>query len=260
LSDIVLDGVLHHDRAGTERVGLRPIGLFSTVLLHDGRRVLRRLTAAMALLMATPLLGGTLPPPAATVGRHDIRLAGPPAMRVRVPGSARYVGGDRFVLYDIADCELHLFVDAGPDKRVRRYWWVQREAYLPARPDLTHDYASTGDRRETHWGLGVWVHPSLDRTDAPETPGSDGAQIRALLAKAGYTLPPALASVRLVHLLDEPGASGHGTRELMIIYAEDTASSGLRAGDVQQGADTRRAPMAEALVRRAVGSVGVEVR
>jgi hypothetical protein len=242
------------------RSGLRPVGLFSTMPLHDGRRVLRRLTTAMALLMATPLLGGTLPPPAATVGRHDIRLVGPPAIRVRVPGSARYVGGDRFVLYDIADCELHLFVDAGPDGQVRRYWWVQREAYLPTRPDLTHDYASTGDRRETHWGLGVWVHPSLDRTDAPETPGSGGAHIRALLAKAGYTLPPALASVRLVHLLDEPGTSGHGTRELMIIYAEDGASSGLRGADVKQGAEARRAPRAEALVRRAVGSVGVEVR
>jgi hypothetical protein len=194
------------------------------------------------------------------IGRHDIRLVGPPAIRVRVPASARYVGGDRFVLYDIADCELHLFVDAGPDRRVRRYWWVQREVYLPARPDLTHDYASTGDRPEMHWGLGVWVHPSLDRTDAPETPGSDGAHIRALLAKAGYTLPAELASVRLVHLLDEPGASGHGTRELMIIYAEDAAPSGLRGGDVKQGTDPRRAPMVEALVRRAVGSVGVEVR
>jgi hypothetical protein len=242
------------------RSGLRPVGLFSTMPLHDGRQVLRGLTTAMALLMATPLLGGTLPPPAATVGRHDIRLAGPPAIRVRVPRSARYVGGDRFVLYDIADCELHLFVDAGPDGQVRRYWWVQREAYLPARPGLTHDYASTGDRRETHWRLGVWVHPSLARTDAPETPGSDGAHIRALLAKAGYTLPPALASVRLVHLLDEPGTSGHGTRELMIIYAEDAAKSGLRVEDAKQGAEARRVPRAEALVRRAAGSVGVEVR
>jgi hypothetical protein len=214
------------------------------------------LTAVIALLVAAPLSAAPLPPPAATIGRHAIRLVGPPPIRVRLPASAHYVDGDRFVLYDIADCELHLLVDAGPDKRVRRYWWVQREAYLPTRPDLTHDYASTGDRRETHWGLGLWVHPSIDRTDAPETPGSDGAHIRALLAKAGYTLPPELASVRLVRLLDEPGTSGHGTRELMIIYAEDAASSGMRGGDVTQSAETRRAAIAEGLVRRAVGSVG----
>lgn len=226
-------------------------------MMESGR--LRTLIAAMALLMALPLRAAAgLPPPAAVIGRHDIRLVGPPAIRVRLPGAARYVGGDRFVLYGIADCELHLFVEAGPDKRVRRYWWVQREAYLPSRPDLTHDYASTGDRRETHWGLGVWVHPSLDRTTAPETPGSDGAHIRALLAKAGYTLPPELASVRLVHLLDEPGASGHGTRELMIIYAEDGAMADAELSDAKT--DPRWAAAARALTRRAVGSMAVEVR
>jgi hypothetical protein len=34
-----------------------------------------------------------------------------PAVRVHLPKSAEYVGADRWVLYGMADCELHAFVE-----------------------------------------------------------------------------------------------------------------------------------------------------
>ena len=46
----------------------------------------------------------------------------------------------------------------------------------------------------------------------------------------------------------------------MIIYAEDAATGGLRAGDVKQRIGSRRPPSVKAFVRRAVGIVEVEVR
>ena len=37
--------------------------------------------------------------------------------RIRLPESVQYVGADRWVLYDIADCELHAFVEADPAEK-----------------------------------------------------------------------------------------------------------------------------------------------
>src|SRR5207237_10808278 len=42
----------------------------------------------------------------------------------------------------MADCELHAFVDADPQKNVQRLYWVQFEGYLPTRPELKHNYDS----------------------------------------------------------------------------------------------------------------------
>src|SRR5207253_2835100 len=58
-----------------------------------------------------------------------------PSVRIELPKSVQYVGADRWVLYDIADCELHAFVNADRQKNVQRLYWVQFEAYLPTKPD-----------------------------------------------------------------------------------------------------------------------------
>lgn len=45
--------------------------------------------------------------------KHD------PAVRIQLPRSVHYAGGDRWVLYGIADCELHAFVETA-GKNVQR--------------------------------------------------------------------------------------------------------------------------------------------
>lgn len=47
-----------------------------------------------------------------------------------------------------------------------------------------------------------------------------------LLARGGYTAPTFLAQVRYVRLPDDPAGTGHGRRELMLIYGEDLALTG----------------------------------
>jgi len=211
-----------------------------------------------ALMLAA---NASLPPPAAKVADHAVEWRGPPQLRIRVPAKARYLGGERFVLFDVADCEIHLFVEAGPDRLVRRYYWIQREAFLPDQPTRTHDYAGNKDRREDHWGLGLWVRPRFGPTGMGEKPGSDGAHIRDLVARAGYRLPPEMMNVRLVRLLDEKGADGHGREELMIIYAEDMALSGVSVADLEHGQtiDPRWDAMGKALTERAVERMKVAV-
>jgi len=78
-----------------------------------------------------------------------------PRLRIRLPESVHDVGADRWVLYGIADCELHAFVEADEQKNVQALYWVQFEGYIPERPDLHHTYDSP--RRATIGGLDFYV-------------------------------------------------------------------------------------------------------
>jgi hypothetical protein len=152
----------------------------------------------------------------------------PPALGVEVPAQAEYLGVDRFVLLGIADCELHVYVEADAGRNVRRLYWIQREGYLPSRPELHHAYDSP--RHATLGGLDfyvdTWVSPEKPQAFEPD---SDVTHMRELVRARGYALPPRMRSVRFVHLLDAAKRN-----ELMIIYAE--ALPAEEAGIVERAA------------------------
>ena len=166
--------------------------------------------------------------PERKVTRSAVLSAQDPGVRVQLPESAQYVGADRWVLYGIADCELHAFVEADPQKNVQRLYWVQFEGYLPTKPDLHHRYDSP--RHAAIGGLDfyvdTWVRPDTAQTQK----GSDREHIEALLRQKGYRMPAGMMYVRLVHLLDQ-----QKRKELMIIYGEDLAPTGLSAADLSEG-------------------------
>jgi len=172
-----------------------------------------RIALAFAVAVANLSSCAAGPAPEREARGSAIVSAREPAVRIEVPREARYVGADRFVLLGIADCELHVFVEADAQHRVQRLYWIQFEGYLPSRPDLHHRYESP--RHETVAGMDfyvdTWVSPETPRDFEPD---SDVAHLRRLLAANGYTLPRT-RSVRLVHLLDDAKR-----KELMVIYAE----------------------------------------
>ena len=179
--------------------------------------------AAMTMLSA---IAPTAPMPLrAAVIDHMVTVPGPPALRIEVPRSARYAGGERFELYGNADAELYVFVDADANKRIRRFYWVQQEEYLPALPDRRYTYGKR-DKRTTLWGETAWIASGFGKTDRVTRPGSDREHMTAILKRAGYSAPPTMMQVRMVRLLDDPAGTGFGRRELMLIYAEDLALSG----------------------------------
>ena len=178
--------------------------------------------------MLVPILAAALAAPAlpsAVVGTHSVTIPGPPALTVTVPDAAHYAGGERFVLYGNAGAELHLFVEAGPDNRIRRLYWVQQEEYLPTLPDKRYTYGQK-DRRATLWGETAWIASGFGKSDFKTREGSDREHVRVLLKRAGYRWPSAMMQVRMVRLLDDPEGTGFGRRELMLIYAEDLGLSG----------------------------------
>jgi hypothetical protein len=150
-----------------------------------------------------------------------------PKVRIQLPKSGQYVGADRWVLYGIADCELHAFVDADGQKNVQRLYWVQFEGYLPTKPELKHKYDSP--QHAKIGGIDFYVDTWVRANDAEIQPGSDREHIEALIRAKGYKMPAGMMYVRLVHLLDE-----QKRKELMIIYGEDVASAGVTAAELHE--------------------------
>ncbi len=169
-----------------------------------------------------------------------------PAVEIQLPKSALYAGADRWILYDIADCELHAFVEADAQHNVQRLYWVQFEGYVPSKPDLKHTYDSPQHAQigGMDFYVDTWVRANTDE----KTSGSDREHIEALIHARGYKIPPGMMYVRLVHLLDE-----QKRKELMIIYGEDLVSTGFTAVDLHEGgkAYDRWPQIANGLVERA---------
>jgi hypothetical protein len=192
-------------------------------------------------------------PPERKVAGNVISSERDPAVRIELPKNAQYVGADRWVLYGIADCELHAWVEADAQKNVRRLYWVQFEGYLPSRPDLHHTYDSP--KHATIGGMDFYVDTWVRTNDAKTDSGSDREQIEALVHAKRYRMPSAMMYVRLVHLLDK-----EKRKELMIIYGEDLAATGFTAAELSEGgkAHDRWPDIADGLLERAARDVRIE--
>jgi hypothetical protein len=212
----------------------------------------RSIIVALSFLSVATLTAQTVPPERKVLG-NAVTSERDPAVRIELPKDARYVGADRWVLYDIADCELHAFVEADVQKNVQRLYWVQFEGYLPSRPDLHHTYDSP--KHATVGGLDFYVDTWVRTKDASTEPGSDREHIEALVRAKGYRMPEAMMYVRLVHLLDN-----EKRKELMIIYGEDLAPTGFTASELSEGgkAHDRWRDIADAMLERAERRIAIE--
>jgi hypothetical protein len=204
----------------------------------------RRFAVAIFLTLTGIASGGV--PPERTVQDNVISSLRDPKISVRVPSSAKYVGADRWELFGIADCELHVFVDADQNNNVQRLYWIQFEQYLPTKPDLHHIYDSP--QHATIGGMDFYVDTWVKQTDHNITADSDEEHVQTLIRAKGYKLPGGMMSVRLVRLLDQ-----QKRKELMFIYAEDVAGTGLTATDLRKGgaAHDRWPAIEQALIDRA---------
>jgi len=184
--------------------------------------------AALAALLVCSSANAQGAAPERKVRENVITSARDPSVRIELPKHVRYAGADRWVLFDIADCELHVFVEADAQKKVQRLYWIQFEGYVPSRPELRHDYSR--DRAMRVFDRDLFVRARFGSSSEPVKPGSDSEHVRRLLQAQGYTLPPDTINVRFVELLDAAAR-----KELMIIYMEDLSHRGLTAADLMPG-------------------------
>ncbi len=180
-----------------------------------------------------------------------------PVGSITVDAKFKYIGKSEFVLYDVADCEIHLFAQI-ENNVVQRYYWIQFEGYLPHKWFSSYNYGDDPQRvilgghafHERSWFTNV------DERRKSMKPGSDSAAVLKLFDAKGYRVGPSVVQLRMVRL-DESKR-----KELMIIYSENLALHGLTAADFAVGgkaAETKVAHL-EGLRQRAVSGLKMEMK
>lgn len=204
----------------------------------------RQLLGLCAALLLLPASAGAASPERVVKGSRIISRSDP-AITIKLPRDAKHIGADRWDLYDIADAELHLFVVADRDKKVKAWYWIQFEAYLPANK---HIYNYSKDEAVKFNGRDFRQRARFGPTNEAPRAGSDLEHVYAMVAKAGYTLPADMMNVRLVQVLDEAKR-----KELMFIYSEDLAPTGYSFAQLVDGDKTRPEwePIKKQLIERA---------
>ena len=144
-----------------------------------------------------------------------------------------HIGGQRFVLYGTADVEQHFFVEEHPDGKLKSFFWIQFEAFLPDN-NYTYDYSSSPLR------LQIGEFDFYTDTAAGKSsrffrlgwPGTDGYLARKFAADNGYTMPADYAYARLVHIPNDTSRE-----ELLIIFMEDLAPMGWTGEALREGGE-----------------------
>jgi hypothetical protein len=214
-------------------------------MISSTRRLVSLVTIPSALLVCSSL-GAQDKAPGRRVQANVITSERDPSLQIQLPKQVRYVGADRWILYDVADCEVHVFIEADERKNVQRLYWLQFESFIPTKPDLKHNYAAT--RTDKLGGIEFNVRARFGSSEEIPKQGSDLERVQGLIQAKGYKLPAGMMNVRLVHLLDP-----EKRKELMIIYAEDIAPTGFTVTDLLPGgkASERWPEIEKGLIERA---------
>ncbi len=178
---------------------------------------------------------------ARSVSGNDLVSEHDPAAILRFDPAFQYLGGQKFILYGMADTEQHFFVETTPDDSLKSVYWVQYEAYLPDK-SYTYDYQDSPLRMRLG-GYEFFTDTAVFHFDPDKTRrrGTDGAMARQFLASKGYAYPGEVIYARLVYLTDSSRQ-----KELMIIFMEDLALQGLVAMELEAGgAHAARRPRVE---------------
>ena len=187
------------------------------------------------------------------VGNDLVSEYDPPST-LRFAESFRHVGGQKFILYGVADTEQHFFVETNANDELKSVYWIQYEAYLPDKP-YTYDYddsplrVTLGDTEFFTDTAMVEFDPTIKRRR-----GTDGAMAREFLASKGYVFPRNFAYARLVYLTDEAR-----NKELMIIFIDDLASYGFTAAELNEGGSSasRYSEIEQVLIDRIESTLSV---
>ncbi|HUQ33412.1 MAG TPA: hypothetical protein VM095_14925 [Pyrinomonadaceae bacterium] len=176
-----------------------------------------------------------------------------PAVRLKFDKEFKYVGSQKFILYEVANAEQHFFVDADDQGRVKRLYWVQFEGYLPSNTEA-YDYKVNKAVKIGGLEFIADAYARNLKTDMGR-PDSDGSRARSFLESKGYRMASDdILSQRLVHLVDKQKRN-----ELMIIYTEALGERGLTAADFGENgrAAARRDEIMKGLLERALKSMKV---
>ena len=175
-----------------------------------------------------------------------------PAVQITFAPQFKYAGGQRFLLYGVAEAEQHFYTQSDASGKIERFYWIQFEHYLPSNK---HQYEYPSKRTLDLGGL-TFIYDMAafsDYAGAKNNPESDAAKTRTLLKKAGLVLPAATARIRMVHLTDSSKRS-----ELMIIYGEALNGKAPPNSDEGLEADDQLPELAASVRKHAMEGMKIE--
>jgi hypothetical protein len=210
-------------------------------------------TLGVTFFLVLPTTSAEIPTPSRTVKGQTLISKEMPALNITFDKAFKYAGAQSFVLYNVANAEQHFFVDADKEGRIKRFYWVQFEGYLPSN---THSYDYKVNNLVNLGGLD-FIADAFPRNVKNNLgrPDSDGSRARTFLESKGYRLAnDEVLSQRLVYLIDEAKRN-----ELMIIYLEDLAPTGFTAAELSPGgrAHDKWNSISESLLKRATSTLKI---
>ena len=143
-----------------------------------------------------------------------------PPLRMRFDKKFKYVGSQKFVLYERAQAEQHFFVDADARGRIRRMYMLQFEGYLPG-IDASYSYEAkeTVKLGGAEYMVNVENVPNV-KAALGQQPESDAARAVAFLEGKGYSVGESVKYQRFVRLVDESKRN-----EFIMLYVEDAGAT-----------------------------------
>ena len=191
-----------------------------------------------------------------TVEGATLVSKGFPEGTITVDTMLTYVGGETFILYKVARCEIHLYAEADESGRILRLYWFPFESYLPSILPRSYDYSDDPYRtmigKHEFFDSVRYYNVAASRENWSDD--SDTMHVLRLLERKGYRLDDDVMSVRLVRL--EEG----NEKELMIIYMEDLDQHGLSlTGFEGTGGDLKWKEACEGLRTRALAGMTIDM-
>ena len=195
--------------------------------------------------------------PQVTVEGATLVSKGFPEGTIIVDSKLVYVGGETFILYDVAHCEIHLNAEADERGRILRLYWFQFEGYLPSTIPRSYDYSKDPYRTMIgkHEFFDSVRYYNVAASQENLSDNSDTMHMLRLLEGKGYHLDEDVMRIRLVRL-DESKE-----QELMIIYMEDLEQHGLSLTDFEgTGGDLKWNHEYEGLRNRALAGMKLDMK
>ena len=220
---------------------------------------MRTQIALLTLLLLLPLLGCLAQPASpelqnTRVAKGDTLISNSlPKLKLKFGKDFRYVGGQTFILYDVASAEQHFYVDADSHGSISRLYWVQFEGYLP---ENNHKYDYSKSQKQVNIdGLDFYADTWARQVVPGGRPGSDGAKAIDFLTSKGYRLKrDEVVTQRLVNMVDPSNRN-----ELMVIYLEVLTDGSTAAYLLPNGKDAAKWPeVSDGLLARAKQNMKIE--
>lgn len=180
----------------------------------------------MVLCFKFDLAGQDLAPVGVVTG-NIITINGSKNIEIVLPKNVRYVGADRWILKDIADAEIHVFVEANESKFVTRHYIVQYEGFIQEKPDAQYRYSSPFLQVVRIGDKPFSVKPRYGKNGEKHKEGSEAEHIQKMLDENGYILPDGMVNVGFHHILEDDNR-----KEILLFYHEDVEVFGLSIGDL----------------------------